>query len=252
MALIVNTLPAAAGVGFVRDGWKLFKRQPLGLPAMTVIYLTLRFLPLLLIPYLGLAISTLLAPFAVVGMMNVCRDVAQGRAPLPGAFGRAFADAPWRRELLRLGLIHMGISVAAGLLIALAMPRVEGTDPSWHELLMAIPGWLIVFALAIELVVLMLMWFSPLFVAWHGEPAVKGLFFSLVAVWRNRGAFLLLGAALLLVVFAVSQLGALVVLALPSAELAGLVLAPLALLLLAFIQCAAYASYEAVVAQVAA
>jgi hypothetical protein len=248
MALIVNTLPAAAGVGFVREGWQLFKRQPLGLPAMTVIYLALRYLPLVLIPYLGLALSAVLAPFAVVGMMNVCRDVAQGRVPLPPAFAKPFGDAGARRGLINLALIHMVISVVLGVLIAFAMPDLRGEDLSLEELARATPPWLIGVTFLLELLVLMLMWFAPLFVAWHGEPAVKALFFSLVAVWRNRAAFALLAAALLLVIFVVAQLAGVVV-ALLSSAVAGLLIAPLGLLLLAFVQCAAYASYAAVVAR---
>jgi hypothetical protein len=34
------------------------------------------------------------------------------------------------------------------------------------------------------------MWFAPIFVAWHGLSPVKALFYSLVAVWRNRWPFL--------------------------------------------------------------
>jgi hypothetical protein len=248
MALIVNTLPAAAGMGFARDGWKLFKRQPLGLPAMTVVYLTLRYLPALLIPYLGLALAALLAPFAVVGMMSICREVAQGRVPLPGAFARPFKDEGARRGLFNLGLIHMGLSVITGLFIAFFMPDLD-PDLPWSEMAQRIPVWLVLATFVIEVLILMLMWFAPLFVAWHREPAAKAMFFSFMAVRRNGSAFALLLAVLMLVSFAAAQVAGLISLLLPSAQLVGLVLAPLILLVVAFVQCAAYASYDAVVSK---
>ncbi|MDP0995369.1 hypothetical protein, partial [Klebsiella pneumoniae] len=37
--------------------------------------------------------------------------------------------------------------------------------------------------------VAVLFWFAPLLVAWHGIPVGKALFFSWMAVWRNRAAF---------------------------------------------------------------
>jgi hypothetical protein len=36
----------------------------------------------------------------------------------------------------------------------------------------------------------MALWLAPAFVAWHGMTPGKALFYSLVAVWRNRWAFL--------------------------------------------------------------
>jgi hypothetical protein len=248
MALTVNSLPAAAGMGFAREGWKLFRRQPLGLPAMTVVYLTLRYLPALLIPYLGLALAALLAPFAVVGMMTVCRDVAQGRVPLPGAFVKPFKDEGARRGLVTLGLIHMALSVVAGVFIALFMPDLD-PELDWSEIAQQIPIWLVVATFVIEVLILMLMWFAPLFIAWHREPAAKAMFFSFVAVRRNGGAFALLLAVLMLLSFAAAQMVGLIALLVPSSQLVGLVLAPLALLVIAFVQCAAYASYEAVVSK---
>ena len=63
---------------------------------------------------------------------------------------------------------------------------------------------LLVLLLHAPLVVLV--WHAPALVHWHGISPVKSLFFSVVALWRNLGAFTMFGlgwAAVTLVVSAV-------------------------------------------------
>ncbi len=40
-----------------------------------------------------------------------------------------------------------------------------------------------------------LFWYSPVLIGWHGTPIGQSLFFSAVACWRNKWAFLVYGAA---------------------------------------------------------
>ena len=49
--------------------------------------------------------------------------------------------------------------------------------------------------LAVYLPLSLLFWHAPALVHWHGVPPVKSLFFSIVACWRNMGAFTLYGLA---------------------------------------------------------
>jgi uncharacterized membrane protein YjjB (DUF3815 family) len=48
----------------------------------------------------------------------------------------------------------------------------------------------LVAALALMLPLLMAFWFAPPLAAWENQPAVKSLFFSFIACWRNWRAFL--------------------------------------------------------------
>lgn len=242
----VNKLSAAHGIDWLRQGWRLFKRQPLGLPAMTVVYLFLRYGPLL-VPLIGVAIAAFLAPFAVVGMMTACREAAAGRPPMPAVFTRAFGDRAAQPALVRLGLFHMAVSVAVALFTAVLMPDVGNEAPTMRELVASIPVWLFAVVFVVEVVMLMLMWFAPLFAAWHGQPAGKSLFFSFAAVARNKGAFVLFGVTVMLIAVLAIQLIAALFAALSAGGAAGLAIAPFALVLIAIVQCAAYASYTAIV-----
>ena len=49
--------------------------------------------------------------------------------------------------------------------------------------------------LALYLPLSLLFWHAPALVHWHGVSPVKSLFFSIVACWRNMGAFTLYGLA---------------------------------------------------------
>jgi hypothetical protein len=243
----INRLPAGDGIAWLRTGWLLLRRQPLGLPAMTVIYLLLRYLPMVLIPVLGLGIATFLAPFAIVGMMGACRDAAAGRAPPPLVFAAAFKDAEARRTLVNLGLFHMTASLVIALAVAAFMPDFGDQPPGLEEIVQALPAWLLLTALAAEFVLLMLMWFAPLFAAWHRQPATKALFFSFFALANNRGAFAVFALALVLLLFVAAQVAGVLITLAPSRQVAALLVAPLALFLMTLVQCAAYQSYVSVV-----
>ena len=53
-------------------------------------------------------------------------------------------------------------------------------------------------AIALYAPVMMMFWFAPVLVAWHGIGAAKALFFSLLACLINWRAFLAYGAAAIL------------------------------------------------------
>ena len=54
-------------------------------------------------------------------------------------------------------------------------------------------------ALALFMPLMMAYWFAPVLVAWHDLSAAKSLFFSFVACLRNWRAFLVYGAAIVII-----------------------------------------------------
>jgi hypothetical protein len=98
----------------------------------------------------------------------------------------------------------------------------------------------------IYLPIAMVMWYAPMLVAWHGLPVGKALFFSLVAVWRNRAAFTIYGLGWLMVWFVLSIVMAIVAVALNLMNVVVVVAAPLAMLLVTWMYCSVYATYETV------
>ena len=94
--------------------------------------------------------------------------------------------------------------------------------------------------------VALLMWYAPLLVAWHGLPPGKALFFSLVAVWRNRNAFIVYGIAWLAVWLTLSIAIAIVTSLVGIGNFAAIIAAPLVMLLLTCMYCSVYPTYATV------
>lgn len=240
----INILPASAGFTWLRDGIRLFGRQPIGLPAMVVVYLMMVLTPALL-PVIGIAISGVLAPFATVGLLGACRDVAQGRMPTPLAFAQPFKPAPARLALLRLGIINaILLLVVATLATLLAPSPPPGTPPPQSLQDLPLAGLLL--QVLLYLPVMAVMWFAPVLAGWHGISAGKAMFGSLVGCWRNFGPMLFFGLAAAVLTFGVSLLAVLLLSAfVASRELLQIVLAPLALILMSIVQASLYPMYLA-------
>ena len=97
----------------------------------------------------------------------------------------------------------------------------------------------------------MALWYSPLFCAWHGLPALKALFFSIAAVMRNKWAFLqyaLSWMGVALIVSVVVQAAKLLLG--DSPMLMSLVLSPLSLIVLTALYCSFWPTYREVIVDV--
>lgn len=240
----INILPAGAGITWLREGMRLFGRQPVGLPAMVVVYLMMLIVPAL-IPIVGIAISGVLAPFASVGLLGACRDVAEGRMPTPLAFAQPFRPTPARLQMLRLGIINAILLLVVATLAMLLTPEPPGGEAP--QSLQEVPLQSLLVQLLLYLPVMALMWFAPVLTGWHGIPPAKSMFGSVVACWRNTGAMLVFGVAagvltLGVSVAAVMLLGSLI----SSREVLSIVMAPLALVLMAIVQASLYPMYRSV------
>jgi hypothetical protein len=238
--------PASTGAAWLRDGWRLLRRQPIGLPAMVVIYLFMLLVPAMF-PVIGVAVAGVLSPFATVGLMTACRDAAGGRSPNPAAFAQAFQDATRRMLLFRLGVIHAALLLlvsAAATLLTGGQPEPPDPAPVSLE---DLPLREMLIQLLLFSPVIVAMWFAPLLAGWHGLGPAKAMFGSAVACWRNRAAMLVYGALMIAVLLgvslmAVSLLGALV----SSRQLLSILLAPVGLALMTLIQASFYPMYRSI------
>jgi len=240
----INSLPASAGVLWLRDGMRLFGRQPIGLPAMVVVYLTMLVAPALL-PVVGIAISGVLAPFASVGLLAVCRDIAEGRMPMLTAFAQPFRPGPARIHLLRLGIINAILLLLVATVAALLAPASPGGEAPASLQDITLDALLL--QLLLYLPVMALMWFAPVLAGWHSISPAKAMFGSVVACWRNVGPMLIfaLAAAALTLgasVVAVMLLSALI----GSRELLSVAIAPIGLVLMSIVQASLYPMYRGV------
>ena len=94
--------------------------------------------------------------------------------------------------------------------------------------------------------VALLMWYAPMLAAWHGLSAPKALFFSVVAVWRNLGAFVVYGLGWLGIWVGMSFVFGIVAGLLGNPNTTAIVFVPVVMLLLTWMYCSMYPTYASV------
>ena len=244
--MLINSVSAGTGVQWLLGSGRLLRRQPLGLPAMVVVYLMMLLIPAM-IPLVGIAISGVLSPFATVGLMQCFRDAAQGRAPSPAQFAQPFQDSRQRLNLLRLGLVNAALLMAVAVLATLIAP--QGETSSTPQSIEDLPVQSLMVQLLLYVPVMVLMWFAPLLAGWHGMTPAKAMFGSAIACGRNVGALLIYGVAAMALTVGVSfvlisGLAAMIT----SREVLSFFVAPIALVLMTIIQGSFYPMYLSIFA----
>ena len=195
----LNIVPARTGIQWVREGVRIFFKQPLaitGLFFMFIVSLSL----VAVVPLIGGVLALILVPAATVGLMAAAREAEAGRFPMPLTLAVAFRQGPQRtRAMLGLGVLYaIGVAIVIGISALIdggqfAQLYVNGggitremvTDPSFRTAM-----WV---STLLYLPLSLAFWHAPALVHWHGVSPIKSLFFSVVAVLRNAGAFLLYG-----------------------------------------------------------
>ncbi len=229
----LNIVPARTGLEWTRLGLRAFWRQPMALLAL--FFMTMAAMAIVgAVPVLGPALALALLPTATLAMMVAAAEAMQGRFPTPAVLLVALRTGRERvRELALLGALYaLGFALVLALsalmdggtfalvyLGAEELNREVATDEDFQSAM-----WL---ASILYLPLSLLFWHAPGLVHWHGVPAVKSLFFSLVACIRNGGAFIVFGLSWLGVFLvggiAVSVVsGLLAMLGLPASMAAGL------------------------------
>ncbi len=243
----ILSLPPSAGAAWLRDGWRLLKRQPIGLSAMVVLYVFVLLVPALIpTPYIGIVLLGVASPYATLGLMAAFREVEAGRLPTPAVFAQVLQDAAARSALLRLGLVHAGlmmlVMVLGGFLIGPAAAPAEGEQSDLA--LMRPEKMAIVFLLYAPIMVAM--WFAPMLAGWHRLSIGKSMFGSAVAFWRNKGAMTLYAVLALSVMIGVSVFATAIIGAFFSSQVMPVAAAPVALALTTFIQASFYPMYRSI------
>jgi hypothetical protein len=199
----LNIVPARTGIQWVKLGVQTFFKQPLALSGLFFMYMA-AVLVLSAIPFVGQLAVAVLVPAATLGMMAATEQASHGRFPMPSVLISAFRAGKQRaRAMLVLGVIYavvlQVITLIASLLFA-GGPGVEATPattPGGPPQIQIKAGFL--FAMALQLPLVVLFAHAPALVHWHGVSPVKSLFFSSIAFVRNFGAFVTFGAGWLLV-----------------------------------------------------
>ena len=251
--MLVRTLPARAGLTWLRDALTLYRRQPFAFTSLVILY-TIGVSLLAYVPFIGLPLAAVLIPFGTLGLTLAGRDAERGKIPMPNLMVEPFRDSQQRKALALLGFVNAALVLLLVTLVSLLAADelanwkfVDGqVDPTSAG--QNFPWDAVVAAALAYVPILMVTWFAPQLVAWHQLPIGKAMFFSFFTCWRNRWPFLVLGAALFAlsfaVIFIVTQLlqmfGA-------SAQLASMLFAPMALILISVGYATQYPIYRSLI-----
>jgi hypothetical protein len=204
-----------------------------------------------MIPVIGAAVALLMLPAATLGLMVATEQAASGKFPMPTVLMVAFRAGQQRlKAMLLLGLLYaasfLGVMLISAMIDGGGFAKVYlANAPITPEVVNAddfqTAMWVATF---LYIPLSMMFWHAPALVHWHGVPPLKSMFFSVVACWRNLGAF----AVYLVAWMVVFLLGATVILMVSSAlggnDLTGAVLMPGALLMAAMFFTSVYFSVK--------
>lgn len=205
---------AGAGVDWIADGWRLFRKATL----MWIVFLVLFFLihvGLGMVPWAGMWLGNLVSPVFMGGIALGCRSLEMG-----GDLELEHLLAGFRRNtglLFAIGAIYVlgelalvsvfGLFAGREFLFAIvrgdeaAIVNALPDDFLWLAL-----GGLVTLSLAVPL--LAAYWFAPALAMLHGVPALEAMKASLVACLRNFVPMLVYGLVMLvLLVAAVIPIG---------------------------------------------
>lgn len=246
MRLTINTVPATRGLAWVGRAFGLLLRRPLGFTMLFVAFIVAA-LVLALLPWIGGVLVLAAIPLLTLGFVNAADAAQRGEAVRLAHLAEPLLPAVDREVRRRL----VGLCLLFAVLATLVMLLAQGVYDGRFERLQAL--WVgertaatrqqidallddprltqdILLRFGLLAVLAVPFWHAPMLVAWHRQGVAQALFSSTLALWRQRGAYLMYGLAW---VAASAGLGIVVALlaALVGASLMALVMPPAALLL---------------------
>ncbi len=201
----LRSVPPAAGLQWIRRGFRTFWRRPLGFIGLWMFFTLCLFIVTLaavaVSPMVMLAIAAML-PLLTVGYMQATSDVLDDLKLRPSVFGAPFAGSG---QVARNMLAIMAIYLAAVALLAACADAMDGGETRrWLNVIMtplpdgkppAIPpvtegiaSTMRFMMLGVTLVSIPL-WYAPALVYWGRQGAAQSLFSSVLALWYTKGAF---------------------------------------------------------------
>lgn len=210
--VVPRAAPAGNGARWWASGWRIFWAQPgtwIGIVIIQVVVFILVMMTLST-PKVDVAsiVQSILTPTFGGGLMLGCAAISRGERLRVGHLFEGFKGARFY-PLFAIGLLNAAFVIVmtfgavavfagtAGLAGYGDWDRIMRGDPSAAFAMLpaiTIGGALAMLAWLIALVILtMLNWFAPALVVLAGQSALTALKLSLVACWRNLGAFAVYG-----------------------------------------------------------
>ena len=246
----LNAVTPKEGYTWIRQGIWLFKQNPLGFLMLVFIYVFTAQLAVI-IPVIGVFAVLLLTPTLSVGFMTACRQAIQKERIGPMVYLIALQSGVLiRKRMLQLGLIYATLIVLMSFILSLLvdfemlLPLMTGDKAMTPEALRQI--YLILFFGGILYIpIAMVMWFSPILVAWADMSVAQALFSSCLAFWTNKAAFFFYISIWGAILIAVPLTIGMVFDALDFGQAASFIIAPISIAGLTVMHCSFYATWKA-------
>ncbi len=200
---------ADAGLGWLGEGWRLFKLNPGMWIALILIYLVI-IVVLSFIPLLGALILALITPALSTGLVHAARELDQGRDLAIEQLFAGLKEAKQRTPLLTLGAIYIGAGIVALLVMfllgggALMGGILAGGDAGPGAAAVGGAGLIIVVALVLAILIAMAFVYAGPLVMFRNMPPVDSLKASFSACTQNIVPLIVFGVILAVLSFVAS------------------------------------------------
>ncbi len=246
----LNTVAPKEGYTWIRQGIWLFKQNPLGFLMLVFMYIFAAQLAVI-IPVIGVFAVLLLTPTLSVGFMTACRQAIQKERIRPTVYLVALQSGELiRKRILQLGLIYAALILLLSFVLSLLVdfemliPLLTSDTVITPEALRQI-YLVLLFGAILYIPVAMLMWFSPVLVAWADMSVSQALFSSWLACWTNKAAFFFYLSIWSVVLIAIPLTIGMLFDALDFGQAASFLVAPISMAGLTLMHCSFYATWKA-------
>ena len=245
------SLPALSGWRWVRDGWMLFRKQPMAFFSWAM-FGSLILMVASVTPPIGPLIFVVLMPTATLLSLSAARHAEQGQKVLLGTWIAPLRLAGVFRRLLGMGALYVLFCLLLGLIAFMPFSeevtqavKAVATSNDLLPLLEAVRTPMAIFAVLYVLMAAVF-WYAPALVGWHSIPMTRALFYSGIACWRNKWAFGIYGLSWLAIFLAIDTvLSALTMVGLPK-SFSAMIQVPVNVVASAVLYCSFYTSFISV------
>jgi hypothetical protein len=241
-------LPALTGWLWLKEGFALFRKQPVELSTLFISYMFIM-IGIGIIPVIGQIAPLILVPVFSLAFLSASAQVRNGERVYPKLLFAAFRS-PAIKSLLMLGtlqlvvgMLALGVSVLVdGGVFWKVLSGETGMEPA--VVAESNMGLAILAAALVYLPAAMAFWYAAPLVAWQKMSVSKAVFYSFFAVRQQFRAFVVYGLAWVAVGVILPTVASLVLaLMFNSASLIVMVMMPLSMLLTVVLYSSFYITY---------
>jgi hypothetical protein len=245
----LNSVAPKDGYTWIRQGIWLFKQNPLGFLMLVFMYVFVAQLAVI-VPVIGVFAVLLLTPTLSVGFMTACRQAIQKERIRPSIYLIALQSGQFiRNRILQLGLVYAALILLMSFILSLLvdfetlLPLMTTDKPITPEALRQV-YLVLVFGAVLYIPIAMLMWFSPILIAWADMSVPQALFSSWLACWTNKAAFFFYLAIWSAILIAIPLTIGMIFDALNFGQAASFIVAPISMAGLTIMHCSFYATWK--------